>query len=46
MKAYFEQATGIIWKLNESNEKPLADRDLLRAKIIESAKQREETTAL
>ena len=46
MKASFEKATGVIRKLNESNAKLLAEHDLLRAKIIRSAEQQEETTAL
>ena len=46
MKASFEEATGIIRQLNESNAKLRAERDLLRAKIIRSAEQQEETTAL
>ena len=46
MKASFEQATGIIRQLNESNAKLWAERDLLRAKIVRSAEQQEETTAL
>ena len=43
MKASFEQATGVIQQLRESNEKLQAERDLLRAKIVGSAKQQEET---
>ena len=43
MKASF---AGVIRQLNESNAKLLAERDLLRAKIVESAEQQEETTAL
>ena len=35
MKASFEQATGVIRQLNESNAKLRAERDLLRAKIME-----------
>ena len=46
MKASFEEATGIIRQLNESNAKLRAERNLLRAKIDESAEQQEETTAL
>ena len=38
MKASFEQATGVIRQLSE--------HDLLRAKIVGSADQKEETTAL
>ena len=38
MRASFEQATGIIRQLNESNVKLLAERDLLRMKIVGSAK--------
>ena len=46
MKALFEQATGVIRQLNESNAKLLAEHDLLRVKIVGSAEQQEETTAL
>ena len=46
MKASFEQAIGIIRQLNESNAKLRAERDLLRAKIVGSAEQQEQTTAL
>ena len=46
MKASFKQATGVIRKLNESNAKLLAEHDLLRAKIVGSVEQQEETTAL
>ena len=46
MKASFEQATGIIRQLREGNERLRAKRDLLRAKIIRSAEQQEETSAL
>src|SRR5215216_2570344 len=46
MKACFEQATGVIRQLNESNAKLQAEHDLLRAKIVGSAKKQEETTAL
>ena len=46
MKAFFEQATSVVRQLNESNAKLLAERDLLRAKIVGSAEQQEETTAL
>ena len=46
MKASFEQATGIIQQLREGNERHRAERDLLRAKIIRSAEQQEETSAL
>ena len=46
MKALFEQATGTIRQLMQSKEKLQAERDLLRAKIIGSAEQQEETTAL
>ena len=45
-KSSFEQSTDVIWQLNESNAKLRAERDLLRAKIIESAEQQEQTTAL
>jgi len=46
MKASFEQATSVIRQLNESNAKLRAERDLLRAKIVGSAEQQEESTAL
>ena len=46
MKASFEQATSVIRQLNESNAKLRAERDQLRAKIVGSAEQQEETTAL
>ena len=46
MKASFEQATGVIRQLRESNEKLQAERDMLRAKIVGSAEQQEQTTAL
>ena len=46
MKASFEQATGVIRQLNESNTKLRAKRDLPRAKIVGSAEQQEQTTAL
>ena len=46
MKASFEQATGVIRQLTESNAKLRAERDQLRAKIVGSAEQQEETTAL
>ena len=42
----FEQATGIIRQLRETNEKLQAECDLLRVKIVGSAEQQEETTAL
>ena len=46
MKASFEQATGVIRQLREGNERRRAERDLLRAKIVGSAEQQEETTSL
>jgi len=46
MKASFELATGIIRQLREGNEWLRAERDLLRVKIIQSAEQQEETSAL
>ena len=46
MKASFEQATSVIRQLNESNAKLRAEHDLLRAKIVRSADQQEETSAL
>ena len=46
MKASFEQSTNVIWQLNESNAKVRAEHDLLRAKIVGSAEQQEQTSAL
>ena len=46
MIASFEQATDVIWQLREANERLQAERDLLREKIVRSADQQEETTAL
>ena len=46
MKASFEQATGIIRQLREGNERLQAERGLLREKIVRSADQQEETSAL
>ena len=46
MKASFEQATGVIRQLREGNERVQAERDLLRAKTVQSAEQQEETSAL
>ena len=46
MKASFEQATGFIRQLSEGNERLRVERDLLRAKIVRSADQQEETSAL
>ena len=46
MKASFEQATGVIRQLREGNERLRAERDLLRVKIVRSADQQEETSAL
>ena len=46
MKASFEQATGVIRQLREGNERLRAERDLLREKIVRSADQQEETSAL
>ena len=46
LQASFEQSTDITWQLNESNAKLRAERDLLRAKIVGSAEQQDETTAL
>ena len=43
MKASFEQAIGV---LREGNERPRAEHDLLRGKIVRSAHQQEETSAL
>ena len=39
LKALFELSTNVIRQLNESNAKLRAERDLLRMKIIGSAKQ-------
>ena len=46
MKASFKQATGVIQQLREGNERIRAERNLLRAKIVRSAEQQEETSAL
>ena len=46
LQALFEQSTNVIRQLNESNAKLQADHDLLRAKIVGSAEQQEQTTAL
>ena len=46
MKASFEQATDIIRQLREGNVRLRAERDLLREKIVRSADQQEETSAL
>ena len=46
MKALFEQATDVIRQLREGNKRLWPERDLLRAKIIQSADQQEETSAL
>ena len=46
LKASFEQSTGVIRQLNESNAKLWAERDLQRVKIVRSAEQQEETTTL
>ena len=46
MKSSFEQATGVIRQLREGNERLRAEHDLLRAKIVRSADQQEETSAL
>ena len=46
MKASFDQATGVIRQLREGNERLWAERDLLREKILRSADQQEETSAL
>src|SRR3954463_7219366 len=43
MKASFEQVIGV---LREGNERLQAERDLLREKIVRSADQQEETSAL
>ena len=41
-----DEDTGIIRQLGERNVKLRGERDLLRAKIAERAKQEEETTAV
>ena len=46
MKASFEQATCVIRQLREGNERLRAERDLPREKIVRSADQQEETSAL
>ena len=46
MIASFEQAPGVIRQLREGNERPRAERDLLREKIVRSADQQGETSAL
>ena len=46
LQASCEQSTDVIQQLNESNAKLRAERDLLRAKIVGSAEQQEQTTAL
>ena len=46
VKASFEQATGVIRQLREGNERLRAEHDLLREKIVRSADQQGETSAL
>ena len=46
LKASFEHSPDVIRQLNESNAKLWAEHDLLRAKIVGSAEQQEQTTAL
>ena len=46
LNASFEQSTNVIRQLNESDAKLRAERGLLRAKIVGSAEQQEQTTAL
>ena len=46
MKASFEKATGVIRQPREGNERLQSERDLLREKIVRSADQQEETSAL
>ena len=41
-----DEATGVIRKLREGNESLRAERDLLREKIVRSADEQEETSAL
>ena len=45
-QASSEQSTDVIQQLNESNAKLWAERDLPRVKIVGSAEQQEQTTAL
>ena len=40
-----DEATGVIRQLGEGNAKLRGERDLLRAKIVRSAEQQEETSA-
>ena len=42
----FEKAAGVIRQLREGNERHRAERDLLREKIVRSADEQEETSAL
>ena len=44
--ASFEQSAYVIRQQNESNAKLLAERDLLRVKVVRSAKKQEQTSAL
>ena len=46
VKTSFEQAIGVIRQLREGNERLRAERDLPREKIVRSADQQEETSAL
>ena len=46
MIASFEQATGVIRQLRDGNERLRTECDLLREKIVRSADQQEETSAL
>ena len=46
LQASFEQSTDVIRQRNESNAKLRAERDPLRANIVGSAEQQEQTTAL
>ena len=46
LQASFEQSTGVIRQLIESNAKLRAERNLLMVKIVGSAEQQEQTTAL
>ena len=46
MKASSENATGVIRGIGEDKAKLHTERDLLREKIIRSADQQEETSAL
>ena len=46
LQASFEQSTNVIRQQNESNAMPRDEHDPLRVKIVGSAEQQEQTTAL